>query len=148
MQTFTDKTLTAANSVLLFRAKGYNDSFVPVMGYAADNAFSFGEGAIGETVMGVDGFQSGAFTPYEVDFNIQLQANSPSRDHFDNVVKKMRTEQETLPFEFHCTIPSIKKRYIAKGFMVSTPGGTNAKKTLEAVTFSFKLGEITVEDTE
>lgn len=79
MRTNIDKTLTAANSILLVRAKGYNKSWVKMEGYAADNAFDFGQGAIGETVIGVDGVQSGGFTPYEVDLNIQLQANSPSR---------------------------------------------------------------------
>lgn len=146
MQTFTDKTLTAANSVLLWRAKGYNDSFSRVEGYAADNAFDFSDNAIGETQMGVDGFQSGAFIPSEVDFNIQLQANSPSRVHFANVVKKIRSDQETLPFEFQVTLPSIRKRYVAKGFLVSAPIGTSAGKSLKPVTYGFKLGEIVEEE--
>ena len=72
MQTVSDRTLTAANSILLMRVKGFNDNFVQIEGYAADNAFDFGQGKIGETMMGVDGQQSGGFTPYEVDFNIQL----------------------------------------------------------------------------
>ncbi|WP_240030761.1 hypothetical protein [Neisseria lactamica] len=70
MQTVSDRTLTAANSILLMRVKGFNDNFVQIEGYAADNAFDFGQGKIGETLMGVDGQQSGGFTPYEVDFNI------------------------------------------------------------------------------
>ena len=76
MQTVSDRTLTAANSILLMRVKGFNDNFVQIEGYAADNAFDFGQGKIGETMMGVDGKQSGGFTPYEVDFNIQLAPTS------------------------------------------------------------------------
>lgn len=83
MQTVSDRTLTAANSILLMRVKGFNDNFVQIEGYAADNAFDFGQGKIGETMMGVDGQQSGGFTPHEVDFNIQLAPTSKSRDYFD-----------------------------------------------------------------
>ena len=63
MQTISDRTLTSANSILLMRVKGFNDNFVQIEGYAADNAFDFGQGKIGETMMGVDGQQSGGFTP-------------------------------------------------------------------------------------
>ena len=63
MQTVSDRTLTAANSILLMRVKGFNDNFVQIEGYAADNAFDFGQGKIGETMMGVDGQQSGGYRP-------------------------------------------------------------------------------------
>ena len=146
MTVFTDKTLTAANSVGLWRAKGYNDNFARLEGYAADNAFTFGDATIGETVMGVDGIQSGAYLPHEIDFSIHLQANSPSRDHFDKVFGKIRANQETMAFEFQFDIPAVKKRYTAKGFPVTIPGGTSAKQALESGTYNFKLGEINVED--
>ena len=55
MQTISERTLTSANSILLMRVKGFNDNFVQIEGYAADNAFDFGQGKIGETTMGVDG---------------------------------------------------------------------------------------------
>ncbi|MEN2922475.1 hypothetical protein DNAOFDDG_02009 [Mannheimia haemolytica] len=146
MRTNIDKTRTAANSILLVRAKGYNKSWVKMEGYAADNAFDFGQGAIGETVIGVDGVQSGGFTPYEVDLNIQLQANSPSRSFFDGVINHINNNQETVPFEFSCEIPSIGKRYSATGFLVNIPGGTNAKKLLESATYSFKVVNNGAED--
>ncbi|ULJ66171.1 hypothetical protein [Wielerella bovis] len=145
MQSFGDKTLTSANSTVLWRAKGYNDQFARLEGYQADNAFTFGEGAIGETVMGVDGFQSGAYTPHEVDFNVHLQANSPSRFHLDQVFNKIIQQQETMLFEFQIDIPSIKMRFICKGFPVNVARGATAKKTLDGANFSWKLGEITPE---
>lgn len=40
MQTVSDRTLTAANSILLMRVKGFNDNFVQIEGYAADNALT------------------------------------------------------------------------------------------------------------
>ena len=146
MRTNTDRTLTSANSVLLIRAKGFNNNWVKIEGYAADNAFDFGQGTIGETVIGVDGVQSGGFTPYEVDFNIQLQANSESRSYFDKLINHINDQQETVPVEFSCEIPSIHKRYSASGFLVSIPGGTNARKLLESVTYSFKVVNNGAED--
>lgn len=146
MRTNTLKTLTSANSILQIRAKGFNDNWVKLEQYAADNAFDYGQGTIGETTIGVDGIQSGGFTPYEVDLNIQLQANSPSRDYFDKLINHINNTQETVPLEFSCEIPSIGKRYNSSGFMTQIPGGTNAKKMLEAATYSFKVVNNGAED--
>lgn len=146
MRTNTERTLTAANSILLVRAKGYNTQWVKMEGFAADSAFDFGQGQIGETVIGVDGVQSGGFTPYETDFNIQLQANSPSRSFFDGVINHINKTQETVAFEFSVEIPSIRKRYQQSGFMVNVPGGTTAKKLLESATYSFKVVNNGAED--
>lgn len=139
MQTISDRTLTSANSILLMRVKGFNDNFVQIEGYAADNAFDFGQGKIGETTMGVDGQQSGGFTPYEVDFNIQLAPTSISRDYFDKFTNDILTNQETRMVEFSVEILAVKKRYKATGFLVEIPGGTTAKKVLEASTYSFRI---------
>lgn len=139
MRTNLEKTITAANSVLLVKAIGFNDNFVQIEGYAADNAFTFGDGAIGETVMGVDGKQSIAFTPFEADFNIQLQPDSSSLSFFDKVVNSIVSNQETYPFEFSVELPSVRKRYSASGGLVSIPSGISAGKTLNAVTYSFKI---------
>ena len=136
MQTVSDRTLTAANSTLLMRVKGFNDNFVEIEGYAADNAFDFGQGKIGETMMGVDGQQSGGFTPYEVDFNIPT---SKSRDYFDQFTNNILQRQETRMVEFSVEITAIKKRYTATGFLVEVPGGTSAKKTLESAIYSFRI---------
>lgn len=146
MRTYTERTITSANSILLVRALGYNKQWVKIEGYAADNAFDFGQGDIGETVMGVDGKQSGAYTPYQVPFNIALQANSPSRSYFDGIINHIHATEETVPFEFSVEIPSIRKRYSASGFMVNIPGGTNAKKVLESATYTFSIVNNGAED--
>ena len=139
MTTITDKTLTAANSVLKVKAQGFIDNYVTQQGYAADNMFDMGNATIGETVMGADGFLSGAFTPYKVTMNIQLMANSPSIPFWDALVNKMDTDKETFPISLICEIPSIKKRYTASGFLVAAPGGVVARKILESVTYTLDL---------
>ena len=97
------------------------------------------QGKIGETMMGVDGQQSGGFTPHEVDFNIQLAPTSKSRDYLDQLTNAILQRQETFMVEFSVEISSVKRRYTATGFLVEIPGGTTAKKTLEAVTYSFRI---------
>lgn len=146
MRTNTSKTLTSANSILMLRSSGFNDNWVKMQEYAADNAFDFGQGSIAETSMGVDGVQSGGFTPYEVDFNIQLQANSPSRDYFDSAINYFNNQQEVAAFDISCEIPSIKKRYQASGFLVAVPGGTSAKKLLESATYTLRIVIKSIED--
>ncbi|MFY1028177.1 phage tail fiber protein [Actinobacillus seminis] len=139
MQTNMTRTITAANSVLLVKAVGYSRGFVPIEQYAADNAFDFSQTAVTETTMGVDGYQSGGWVPSETDFNISLAPNSPSRSLFDGAKVHMQNQQETIPWEFDVTIPSIGKRYTATGFMVQTQSGTSAKKVLDNATYSFKI---------
>lgn len=139
MQTLSDRTLTAANSILMIKFKGLQNHPVKVEGYQADNAFEFGEAAIGETVVGVDGKQSGGYTPHEVDFNIHLLATTPSRDLFEMARAKMNTEMETFPVEIFVELPAIKARVHATGFMVSASGGSSAKRLLEGSTYGFKL---------
>ncbi|KGQ33204.1 phage tail fiber protein [Gallibacterium anatis] len=146
MRTNKVKTLTSTNSVLLLRSSGFNDNWVKIEQYAADNAFDFGQGAIAETSMGVDGVQSGGFTPYEVDFNVHLQANSPSRDYFDQAINYFNNQQEVAAFDISCEIPSIRKRYQATGFLTQVITGTNAKKMLEAANYTFKIVIQSIED--
>ncbi|OBX10413.1 hypothetical protein QV09_05535 [Gallibacterium salpingitidis] len=146
MRTNTQKTLTSANSILMLRSSGFNDNWVNMEQYAADNAFDFGQGSIAETAMGVDGVQSGGFTPYEVDLNIHLQANSPSRDYMDSAINYFNNQQEVAPFEVSCEIPSIKKRYQASGFLTQVSAATNAKKLLESATYTLKIVIKSIED--
>jgi hypothetical protein len=138
MQTIKNKTITSANSVLLLRAVGVVDQWVRIEGFAADDAFTAGKGAMGETSMGVDGFQSGGWTPYETQFDIALQANSPSRAFFDTVINAQDRAQEAYVIEISLELPSIKKRYTASGFITEGDSATTGKKVLQPVSYSLK----------
>lgn len=145
MAQIATKTLTSANSVLLWKAKGYTDQFAQAYGYKTDSAFDFNDVTVGQTVMGVDGIQSGAFIQHEHQLTITFEANSPTRAHFARMYERMVSQQETFPFEFQVTIPSLGIRRVAKGFMVSI-AGISAKKTMEAGTYAFNLGSVTEEE--
>ena len=64
------RTITSANSVLMFSADGYFDTPIQVQGFQADNAFTFGDATSGETRIGIDGKQSGGWVSHEVPVTI------------------------------------------------------------------------------
>lgn len=133
------KTLTSANSTLMIKFAGVYDSFFQVEGFQADNAWSFGDRAIAETRMGVDGKQSAGFTPHEVDWSIYLEGNSPSVQRFENTYSWYLSKMEIAPVEIILTIPSLGTKYYGSGFMVSASGGPNGKKILDGTVYNFKM---------
>lgn len=145
MANIAEKTLTSANSVLLWKAKGYSDSFSKAEGYKTDSAFDFSDATIGETVMGVDGIQSGAYIQHEHQLTITFEANSPTRAHFARMYERMKQEMEPFPFEFQVDIPSLGIRRIARGYMVQM-AGFSAKKRMDAGSFVFNLGKVEEEE--
>lgn len=145
MAQIAPKTLTSANSVLLWKAKGYTDQFVEAKGYKTDSAFDFSDANIGETVMGVDGIQSGAYVQHEHQLTITFEANSPTRAHFAKMYERMTQQMETFPFEFQVDIPSLGIRRVAKGFMINL-AGFSAKKRMDAGSYTFNLGVVSEEE--
>lgn len=139
-------TITAANSVVLFKADGYFDTPIRLQGFQADNAFSFGDAAMGETRMGVDGKQSGGWVANEVQFTIMLEANSPSRDQLEAFRGWCNSRQETALVTFDVTMPATGKRVVASGFLISASGGTSAQSLLAGSQYQFNL-VINQEDT-
>lgn len=133
------RTITAANSIVLFSTDNYFSSPIQLQGFQADNAFTFGDAAMGETVMGVDGQQSGGWVAHEVDFTLFLQANSASREPMENFRGHCNSRMETERVTFNITFPSTGRTVSASGFMVSTSGGTSAQKLLQGTQYVFKL---------
>jgi len=131
------KTITAANSVLLFQAEGYFDQPIQLQGFQADNAFSFGDATVGETRMGVDGKQSGGWVAHEVPFTVFLEANSASRPLMEGYRAWCNANQETSRCTFYVTIPSIGRSAQISGFMVSQGGGPSAQKLINGTQYVF-----------
>jgi len=133
------KTLTAANSIVLFKAEGYYDSFIQIQGFQADNAFNFGDATVGETRMGVDGKQSGGWVAHETDFTLYLEANSISKEAMENFVSWCNQGQEASKVTFEVTLPSTGKRTVASGFLTTKSGGTSAQSLLAGSQYVFRL---------
>lgn len=131
------RTVTAANSVVLFSADGFYNTPVQLQGFQVDNAFSFGDATIGETRIGVDGKQSGGWVSHEVPVTVFLEANSPSRQIMEDFRAWMNSRMETARITLDVTCPSIGKRAVATGFLVSQSGGTSAQKLLNGTQYVF-----------
>lgn len=137
MQGQNPRTLTAANSVIMFKAAGYFDQPIQLQGFQADNMFSFGDATVGETRIGVDGKQSGGWVSHEVPFTVFLEGNSLSRKQMEQYRAWCNANQETSLCTFFVTIPSIGINYDISGFMVSQSGGPSAQKLMSGTQYVF-----------
>jgi hypothetical protein len=133
------RTITAANSVVMFTAAGYYDQAVQLQGFQVDNAFGFGDATVGETRMGVDGKQSGGWVAHEVPVTVFLEANSASRLQMEEFRAWCNANQETSLCTLDITIPSIGRRIQASGFMVSQGGGPSAQKLINGTQYVFNM---------
>lgn len=133
------RTITAANSVVMFKAAGYFDQAIQLQGFQVDNAFGFGDATVGETRIGVDGKQSGGWVSHEVPVTVFLEANSASRQQMENFRGWCNANQETALCTLDITIPSIGKRIEASGFMVSQGGGPSAQKLINGTQYVFNM---------
>lgn len=133
------RTITSANAVLMLRCEGIYDNFVQIQGFQADNAWNFGESNIGETRMGVDGKQSIGYTPHETQWTLYLEANSVSTQVMENIRKDFNSNMESRYIEVTVEIPSIGKRYSAKGALTSMTGGASGKNLLDGTSYNFNM---------
>lgn len=133
------RTITAANSIVMFKAAGYFDTPIRLQGYQADNAFGFGDATVGETRIGVDGKQSGGWVAHEVPFTLFLEANSSSRTQMEEFRAWCNANMETAQCTFFVTMPSIGKVYEISGFLVSQTGGPSAQKLLNGSQYVFNM---------
>lgn len=133
------RTITAANSVVLFTAEGFYDQAIQLQGFQVDNAFSFGDATIGESRVGVDGKQSGGWVSHEVPVTVFLEANSASRQQMEDYRAWINANMETSKCTLDITIPSIGKRVVASGFLVSQGGGPSAQKLINGTQYVFNM---------
>ena len=135
--THNPRTVTAANSVVMFSAEGFLDQATQLQGFQVDNAFGYGDATIGETRMGVDGAQSGGWVSHDVPVTVFLEANSPSRALMEGFRAWMNANKETALCTIDITMPATGRRSVATGYMVSATGGTSAQKLLAGTQYVF-----------
>lgn len=133
------RTITAANSIVMFSTASYFSQAIRLQGFQVDNAFGFGEATVGETRMGVDGKQSGGWVAHEVPVTVFLEANSASRLLMEQFRAWCNSNQETESCTLDITIPSIGQRYQCTGFMVGQGGGPSAKKLIDGSQYVFNM---------
>lgn len=133
------RTITAANSVVMFKAEGYFDQAIQLQGFQVDNAFDFGDATVGESRIGVDGQQSGGWVSHEVPVTVFLEANSPSRPLMEDFYAWMNANMETVRCTLDVTMPSIGRRVVATGFPISKSGGPSAQKLINGTQYVFNM---------
>ena len=133
------RTITAANSVVMFKAEGFYDQAIQLQGFQVDNAFSLGDATTGETRIGVDGQQSGGWVPHEVPVTVFLEANSPSRQQMEEFYAWMNANMETARCTLDITMPSIGRRIVATGFPTTKTGGPSAQRLINGSQYVFNM---------
>ena len=87
-------TLTGANAVIFLGINVLFPNAVQIQGFAADDVTTTQPIPSAETLMGVDGIQSGGFVYVSVPWVIALQADSPSNAIFDTWWAAQQTNRD------------------------------------------------------
>ena len=132
-------TITAANSVILFRCAGIYDQWVQLEGAQSDAFLSMADVTLAQTRLGVDGKQSIGYIPHETPVTVSLEANSPSRMIMENVKNYFTRNSEVSLCEIQVSYPSIKQRQVFSGTMVTKSGGTGIAQLLNGSTYTFNM---------
>jgi hypothetical protein len=137
-------TITAANAVFMIAIPTLYDTPQQLHGFAADDIFSHALVAPVETLMGVDGYLSGGWTPQPKVQTIALQADSRSNDLFDNWYAAQEAAREVLVADAHITLQSVSRAFhCVKGFLTNYPPMADARRILQPRRFSITWQSIT-----
>ena len=137
-------TITAANAVFMISVDGLFAAPVQLQGFAADDVFSHALVAPVETLMGVDGFLSGGWTPQPKVQTIALQADSPSNVVFDTWYQAQEQIREVYLANAHITLASINRTFTCiQGFLTNYPPMADARRILQPRRFTVTWQSIT-----
>lgn len=139
-----NRTLTAANCILLIGAVGLFDVAQRMQGFATDDVTDMDEVQPGESVMGVDGRLSVGFTPFSTSQNVTLQADSESNDFFDTLLTAEETAREKYVLFGSLVIPATSKKYsMTRGFLMGAVKLPAVKKILQPRRFTIHWERVT-----
>jgi hypothetical protein len=132
-----NRTITAANSVLLLSVAGLFDVPQRIQGFSADNITNTDNLNNAETLMGVDGRLSAGWVPVSIPQTITLQADSPSNDFFDALLQAEETAREKYVLTGSLVLPAIKKKYaMSRGFLTGIVKFPSVGRTLAPRAFT------------
>lgn len=132
-----NRTLTAANAVLMLGVTGLYDVPRRMQGFSADDVTDLDALTVGESSMGVDGRLSAGFVFNPVNQNITLQADSESADFFENWQQAERTAREKYVAFGTILVKATGRRYtLTRGFLMNASLMPAIRKTLQPRRFS------------
>lgn len=132
-----NRTLTAANAILLLSVSKIFVIPQRIQGFAADDITDMDAVNPSETSMGIDGRLSAGYVPVPSVQNITLQADSESNDFFESWIEYERSTREKAVATGSLVIPSTQRSYaMTRGFLTSIPLIPSLKKTLQPRRFT------------
>lgn len=140
------KTLTNANSILRLKCAGIYDDWVVIRGFQADNRTTASNRTMAETRDGVDGYLSAGYVYESQDFELYLEANSPSIDVIRNIIRYFDGNMETTVIEFEQVQTALKRQASFSGFMTSGTGLSGGAKLFAGEQYSFRVTPVVEEN--
>lgn len=139
-----DRTLTAANVVLMLGVTGLYDVPRRMQGFSADDVTDMEALGVGETQMGVDGRLSAGYVFNAVSQNITIQADSESIDFFENWQQAEAQRREKYIAFGSILVKATGKRYtMTRGFMTTAMLMPAIRKTLQPRRFTLQWQSVT-----
>lgn len=139
-----NRTLTAANAVLMLGVVGLYPTPRRIQGFSADDVTDLGDLSIAETSMGVDGRLSAGFAFNPVTQNVTLQADSESNDFFENWQQAETFAREKYVAFGTILIKATGHRYtMARGFLTNVSMLPAVRKTLQPRRFTLTWERVT-----
>lgn len=139
-----DRTLTAANAILMLGVTGLYDVARQMQGFSADDVTDMDAVGVGETSMGVDGRLSAGFVFNPVTQNVTLQADSESIDFFENWQQAEARQKEKYVAFGSILLRATGKRYtMTRGFLTMAVLMPAVRKTLQPRRFTLQWQSVT-----
>lgn len=136
--------ITSANSVYTLQIARLFTIPIQLQGFSADNVFGTEPLASAETVMGIDGNLSAGFVYVPVIQSIELQADSPSNDLFDQWWQASQSTQDIYPAQGIVSLSSIDRKWaLQNGILTTFPPIPDAAKTLRPRRFGITWERVT-----
>lgn len=140
-----NRTLTAANAIIMIGVQGLYDTPRRLQGFAADNVTTIDPVTNAETSMGIDGRLSAGFVHNPIQQSITLQADSESVDMFEFWNASQRQRRETYWAFGSILLRATGKRYVMnRGVMTAASLMPAINKTLQPRQFTLVWQDVTV----
>lgn len=137
-----NRTLTAANSVIMLTVDGLFNTPRQLQGFAANNIFGIEGFTQNQTSMGVDGRLSGGFVHTAKQMTISLEADSLSNDLFERWAAAEQQRRESYIAGGIVVLPATNRKYtLTRGFLnvMAMPSG---QQVLQARQYSITWEKI------
>lgn len=127
-----EKTLTAANSILMLSVTGLFDVPQQLQGFAVEDVYDVEAIDSAETAMGVDGKLSAGWIPNPIKQGVTLQADSDSIEIFEAWYGAQQAAREIYFATGSIYLPAVQRKYaMVRGVLTNYNPIATAKKILQ-----------------